>query len=245
MCRQPGFARLRGDGRRNHGGAVTVPGVVLDNQNRPDAALFAAHHRGEIGIVNIAALDTCIHKVHTPPKEVPVTESPSVRPLSFSHAGTEFILCQGRKIPASSPRIILCRKREGCEALRRNKLDGRRLTALRSQQVQAPLHHSAIFNIHPGHPAAHRAGQAPPRPARRGPRDLILVGQAEPGLPKVLPHTAERLDAASAAAHCPALTTGAGSAPPLCHLQYTPWAPGGSPRRSVRRGWCPGWLPGR
>ena len=73
MCRQPGLARLRGDRRRDDRGAVAVARVVLDDQNRADAALLAAHHRGEIGIVNIAALDTCIHKVHTPPKEVPVT----------------------------------------------------------------------------------------------------------------------------------------------------------------------------
>ena len=70
------FAQQGRNGRRNHGGTVTVPGVILDDQNRPDAALLAAHHRGEIGIVNIAALDTRIHKVHTPPKEVPITENP-------------------------------------------------------------------------------------------------------------------------------------------------------------------------
>ena len=103
MCRQLGLPGLGSDGRRDHSGAVAVSGVVLDDQNRPDAALLAAHHRGEIGIVNIAALDTCIHKVHTPPKEVPVTEGPSVRPLSFSHAGTEFILCQSRKFRRPRP----------------------------------------------------------------------------------------------------------------------------------------------
>ena len=90
MCRQPGLARLRGDGRRDHGGAVAVSGVVLDDQNRPDAALFAPHHRGEIGIVNIAALDTRIHKVHTPPKEVPATEG--------SLGGATFILPRSLEI---------------------------------------------------------------------------------------------------------------------------------------------------
>ena len=103
MCGQPCLSRLGSNGRRDHGGAVTIPGVVLDDQDRPDAALLAAHHRGEIGIVNIAALDTRIHKVHTPPKEVPVTESPFngatlILPRSFGiYTGPT---C---KIPASLP----------------------------------------------------------------------------------------------------------------------------------------------
>src|SRR5699024_3243294 len=58
-------------------------------------------------------------------------------------------------------------------------------------------------------PTAHSAAGTP---------HLILVGQAKPGLPKVLPSAAKRLDAASAAAHCPALTAGAGSAPRSFHL---------------------------
>ena len=73
MGRQAGLARLRGDRRRDDRRAVSVAGVILNDQHRTDAALLAAHHRREIGIVNIAALDTRIHKVHTPPKEVPVT----------------------------------------------------------------------------------------------------------------------------------------------------------------------------
>ena len=45
MCRQPGFARLRGDGRRNHGGAVTVPGVVqrLDDGRYNKVANIVGH----------------------------------------------------------------------------------------------------------------------------------------------------------------------------------------------------------
>ena len=104
MCRQPGLARLRGDRRCNDRRAVAVAGIVLDDQHRPHAPLLAAHHRGEIGIVNIAALDTCIHKVHTPPKEVPVTSS--VRPLSFSHAVPEFIPSDENS--GTPPRSILC-----------------------------------------------------------------------------------------------------------------------------------------
>ena len=63
-----------GSNRRTYDSrAVTVSYVILNDQHRTDAALLAAHHRREIGIVNIAALDTRIHKVHTPPKEVPIT----------------------------------------------------------------------------------------------------------------------------------------------------------------------------
>ena len=80
--------------------------------------------------------------------------------------------------------------------------------------------------------------------ARGGDPDLILVGQAEPALPKVLPHAAKRLDAAPAAARCPALTAAAGSAPRFCRPRYTPAAPACSPRRSARRGWCSEWPPG-
>ena len=89
---KPGLSGLAGNGRRNDRRAVTVSGIILNDQYRPNTTLFTAHHRGEIGIVNIAALDTRIHKVHTPPKEVPVTGTP-VRPLSFSHAALKFILC--------------------------------------------------------------------------------------------------------------------------------------------------------
>ncbi len=73
MCRYPVLIRPTCNCCHNDGWTVTITNIILNNQNRPDAALFAAHHRGEIGIVNIAALDTRIHKVHTPPKEVPVT----------------------------------------------------------------------------------------------------------------------------------------------------------------------------
>ena len=84
----------------------------------------------------------------------------------------------------------------------------------------------------------------PHRARRGGDPDLILVGQAEPALPKVLPHAAKRLDAASAAARHPALTAAAGSAPRFCRPRYTPAAPACSPRRSARREWCSEWPPG-
>ena len=60
----------------------------------------------------------------------------------------------------------------------------RRLTALRSQQVQAPLHDLSIFQIDPRHPAAHRAGQAPPRTARRGPRISSWSARQSPASPR-------------------------------------------------------------
>ncbi len=159
-----------------------------------------------------------------------------MRPLSFSHAGSEFILCQCRKIPASSPRTILCPEQGVCVWICVR-------ASLRSQQPQAPLHDFAAFDIHPRHPLAHRAGQAPPRPARRGPRSFWSARQS-PASPMVLPHAAKRLDAASAAARCPALTAGANSAPRSCRPPDRPAAPGGSPRRSAHRGWCSEWPPG-
>ena len=236
MCRQLGLPGLGSDGRRDHSGTVPVAGVVLNDQNRPDTALLTAHHRGEIGIVNIAALDTRIHKVHTPPKEVPITEGPSVRPLSFSHAGTEFILCQCRKIPASSPRTILCPEQGVCVWICVR-------ASLRSQQPQAPLHDFTAFDIYPRHPLAHRAGQAPPRVARRGPRSHFgRPGRARP--PQGFAARGKTLGRRAAAAHFPALTAAAGSAPRFYRLRYTPAAPACSPRRSAHRGWCSEWPPG-
>ena len=105
-------------------------------------------------------------------------------------------------------------------------------STLGQRATQAPLHDPAVLQIYPRHSLAHRADQAPPRTARRGPRNFILVGQAEPGLPKVLPHAAKRLDAAPAATRCSALTTGAGSAPRSCRPPDIPAALVCSPRRS-------------
>ena len=71
MCGQLGLAHLRGDGRRDHRGAVAVSRVVLHDQYRSDAALLAAHHRAEVGVIDLSALDSCIHKVHTPYRLAP------------------------------------------------------------------------------------------------------------------------------------------------------------------------------
>ena len=57
---------LGGDGRRDNGGAVAVAGVVLHDQHRAHAALLAAHHGAEIGIVNVAASDSSYpHSSHS------------------------------------------------------------------------------------------------------------------------------------------------------------------------------------
>ena len=40
-----GFAQPGCNGRCDHGGAVPVADLVLDDEHRPDAALFRAHHR--------------------------------------------------------------------------------------------------------------------------------------------------------------------------------------------------------
>ena len=119
----------------------------------------------------------------------------------------------------------------------------RRLAVLRSQQPQAPLHGFAALDIHPRHPLAHRAGQTPPRAARRGPRSHFgRPGRARP--PQGFAACGKTLGAAPAAARCPALTAAAGSAPRFCRPRYTPAAPACSPRRSARRGWCSEWPPG-
>ena len=68
---QLGLPRLGGDGRCDDGGAVAVAGVVLHDEHRTHAALLTAHHRAEIGIVDLSTSDIGIHKVHTPPEEVP------------------------------------------------------------------------------------------------------------------------------------------------------------------------------
>ena len=57
MGRHPVFIQPRGDGRRDHGGAVPVAHIILDDKYRPCPSLFAAHHRAEIGIKNLSAFD--------------------------------------------------------------------------------------------------------------------------------------------------------------------------------------------
>ena len=71
MGGQLGLPRLGGDGRCDDGGAVAVAGVVLHDEHRTHATLLTAHHRAEIGIVDLSTSDIGIHKVHTPPEEVP------------------------------------------------------------------------------------------------------------------------------------------------------------------------------
>ena len=43
--------------------------VVLNDEHRPHSALFAAYHRAEIGVKNIAAFYIVIHIIHTPPEK--------------------------------------------------------------------------------------------------------------------------------------------------------------------------------
>ena len=78
MGGQLGLAQLRGDGGGDDRRAVAVAGVVLHDEHRPHTALFAAHHGAEIGIIDVAASDACIHFVHTPRQEVPAGQAPSI-----------------------------------------------------------------------------------------------------------------------------------------------------------------------
>ena len=64
--RQPGFARLTGDRRRNDRRRMAIAHIILDNQHRAGASLLTAHHRTQIGIKNIASSHVRIHPFHTP-----------------------------------------------------------------------------------------------------------------------------------------------------------------------------------
>src|SRR5579875_871280 len=48
MDGEPGLVLLGGDGGDNHGGAVLVADVVLEDEHRPHAALFRSDHRRQV-----------------------------------------------------------------------------------------------------------------------------------------------------------------------------------------------------
>lgn len=50
------FIPLAGDGSCNNGRAVPVTDVILDDENRPDTALFRADDRGKIRVINFTRL---------------------------------------------------------------------------------------------------------------------------------------------------------------------------------------------
>ena len=110
------------------------------------------------------------------PRYTPAAPACSPRrsdPTARGAAGTPISFWSARQSPPS-PRF--CRMRQNAWAPHL-----RRLAVLRSQQPQAPLHGFAALDIHPRHPLAHRAGQTPPRAARRGPRSHFgRPGRARP-----------------------------------------------------------------
>ena len=59
--RQLCLVHLARDRRRNHRGRMPVPHVVLHDEHGPRAPLLTADDRTEIGIENIATLDSHIH----------------------------------------------------------------------------------------------------------------------------------------------------------------------------------------
>ena len=64
---QSGFTGLACDGSGNHCGRMAVTGVILYDQYRAGAPLLTAHHRGQIRIKYVSALDCCfIHCLHAP-----------------------------------------------------------------------------------------------------------------------------------------------------------------------------------
>jgi len=67
MGRQPGFSRLAGNGSRNDCRRMAVTRVILYDQHRTGPSLFAANHRRQICIENIAPLHCCFrHVFHAP-----------------------------------------------------------------------------------------------------------------------------------------------------------------------------------
>ena len=57
MGRQLCLVHLGSDSGTDHGGAVFVAYVILHNENRADAPLFAAHHRAQVCKINISTSD--------------------------------------------------------------------------------------------------------------------------------------------------------------------------------------------
>ena len=57
MGRQPRLARLARYRGRDDRGAVPVARVVLNDEHRAHPALFAAHHRAKVGIVDVSSFD--------------------------------------------------------------------------------------------------------------------------------------------------------------------------------------------
>ena len=55
MGRELGFVALAGNRGGNHGGAVAVADVILEDQYRADAALLGAHDGAEVCVVYFAA----------------------------------------------------------------------------------------------------------------------------------------------------------------------------------------------
>ena len=62
MGRQRILFHTAGDGRHNHGGAVSVPDIVLNNKDGADATLLAPDDRHQIRIENISS--AYIHAKH-------------------------------------------------------------------------------------------------------------------------------------------------------------------------------------
>ena len=56
---------LRSNRRTDHGRAVPVPDIVLNDKNRPDASLFRSHDRAQICIINISSLNQHTFSPHT------------------------------------------------------------------------------------------------------------------------------------------------------------------------------------
>ena len=104
--------------------------IVLNDQHGTDAALLAPDNRAEVGIIDVAAFYACIHKVHTPPEEVPEGRATIILPRSrgfYTALQPKFGGTGRRRTPGSLPRSILCTREGRCPAaIHRFHRQGRR-----------------------------------------------------------------------------------------------------------------------
>ena len=64
------FLRLPGDGADDDGGAEMIANVVLQNEDGPNAALFAPDNGGQVCVENVATADAILRAVQSAPPTV-------------------------------------------------------------------------------------------------------------------------------------------------------------------------------
>ena len=114
MRRQAGFIDLRCNRGSDHRGTVPVSCVVLYNQHRPNAALFAANNWTEVGVIYIAPFYVRIQKAsHSAGRKVSLSPripsgfrgSPGSEKRGYYHSPTQernLYRPAARKFPAAA-----------------------------------------------------------------------------------------------------------------------------------------------